>query len=333
MFSHNSSRLGRINYINSYEEAKLRHSRIKPIRGRAVDVRPLCSDRSGPDQYSIRKVIVDGREVYQCVLYNTPVLSYYPNGDVAINFGGWGTATSRAFVGEILGVACCRSKGNDYLLIGGKESPLTQCIVLPHTPTVLRRNTQGEWELVSTGGTKEVRLNKQSANNVRARYKEFDKYLKGLIKLRAHEENRKFYDPGPVVDVGISEYADAFGEDGLKLLAGIRWDALTNKQYYGAAYREVNEMFFGFINPEQPEEGRHLNFYKGFLSLVVAHYGPMMFNPYQQRRGPVQEYPTKVGHILKKYKEALYKWHSNEVFDVVELPMGTVPNNQYKNWV
>ena len=84
----------------SYENMERDYNDTKPIRGRAVDIRPL-GKRSKVDQESISRSVMsnaEGKYVYSARCYSTDVVRFYPDGVVGIYHGGHPTTTTAQFI-------------------------------------------------------------------------------------------------------------------------------------------------------------------------------------------------------------------------------------------
>ena len=84
----------------SYENMERDYNDTKPIRGRAVDIRPL-GKRSKVDQESISRSVMsnaEGKYVYSARCYHTDVVRFYPDGVVGIYHGGHPTTTTAQFI-------------------------------------------------------------------------------------------------------------------------------------------------------------------------------------------------------------------------------------------
>jgi len=82
-----------------YRWANLKWESIKPIRGRAVDVRPL--GRRHRDWELIRRREQFGSQpVYALRYHNTDCVEYHPNGDIVLFCGGWHTVTTGQFMSK-----------------------------------------------------------------------------------------------------------------------------------------------------------------------------------------------------------------------------------------
>lgn len=82
----------------SYEFYKQKWDNTKPIRGRSVDVRPIDKYRRYRDWETIEKRQINGQEVYACHLYDTDVVSYYPDGSIGLQIHSWATPTTADFM-------------------------------------------------------------------------------------------------------------------------------------------------------------------------------------------------------------------------------------------
>jgi hypothetical protein len=297
------TRMRKIQYIRSFEEARKRYESIKPIRGREGDSppRPL-SDREAVDTYNIRKRVKEGKVSYECYLYGTPVLTYTegstPNGDITINMGDYPSVSTRAFVSEIIGLPCAISNGTSYITLPSGK------VVLPRKgPTVVRKSEDGKaWELVMRTRVFEIQLQREEAKVIRAQYKEFTDYVDNVIKLRR--------EPSPS---GMWFMRMEFAEFKEATLPEISdWSRQS----------VVHDLMFRSIATGGTE-----NFYKAFLLLVASSHnvGLNYNNP------PAFNIRPEV--IKDKFKELLYKHHSKEVFKKVELPLGKIPSKKYNGWV
>jgi hypothetical protein len=80
--------------MRGYDYYKQKYQNIKPIRGRAVECRPL--GKRSRDWETIEKS-AEG-EVYSAKLYRTECVRYHPNGDIQIVCGSWGTPITADFI-------------------------------------------------------------------------------------------------------------------------------------------------------------------------------------------------------------------------------------------
>ena len=300
-----------IKRIVTYEEAKLRYEQIKPIRGRAADVRPLGVRKN--DSYRIAKRInpLSNITSYQCFLYRTPVVEFKPDGDVEINMGGWGSTATRTFIERVLHLSCYSKNSSSVLCLGNKAE-----VVLHHTKTTVIRRLEGypfAWELASSEPVYETQLNKKKANNVRAQYSEFEKYLKGMVNLRTEqrESNTTYrgstYILPPSIRIGKTEF--------------------TEMDVKGSDVRAKGRFPVELMTSDQPEESKHSNFYKAALEIVLALRGGASL------RFAGVDIHVQSDSILPKFREIVYIHHSDGVFEKVLLPVGKAASKKYDSWL
>lgn len=322
MFSANMRNIKR---IQSYEEAKLRYEQIVPIRGRAGDIRPL--GKRSNDSYRIAKQInvLSGQVSYQCILHSTPVVEFMPDGNVEIVMGGWTTASTREFIWRITGCSCTTKNGASVLHLWADN----EVVLHSSNPTVIRR-VEGysvAWELVSSTPVYGIQLNKKKANAVRAKYSEFEKYVRAMIKLRTEEGGNMRMNLQEFVDLGLYT-----GDKEAKLQV-VNW--AVNRWIYAADKR--NHKFNTFkeeIQPlmanDQPEDNKHANFYKASLILIAIDRGRFGL---RVGRTPDDAFWVNTDAMLPRFRELVYKWHSDEVFEEVLAPTGVAPSKKYDSWV
>lgn len=304
---HGVTNMREIKRITTYEEAKLRYEQIKPIRGRAADIRPLGS--RGNDSYRIAKYtnVLSGQVSYQCILYSTPVVEFKSDGDVEINMGGWNSTATRSFINHILHLACYTKNGSAVLCLGNKAE-----VVLHTTKTTVIRRLEVypfTWELASSEPVYETQLNKKKANTVRAQYSEFEKYLKAMVNLR-EETRMDDFQGGKYAYKRITFTKAEFAEAGVT-------GGNVRPQGFPVALMWNN----------QPEEIKHSNFYKAALGIVLAIRGG-----FSAVMGGSEMY-LQSDTLLPKFREIVYRYHRNEVFEKVLLPVGKAANRKYDSWV
>jgi len=274
-----------IHTLTNYNEAFHKWETTKPIRGRGVDVRPLGHRRSA-DQYKIELLPEGG---VACVLYKTPVVTFFGNGDIRILNDNWNSVSTCNFIDEVLYSVSSRIYNNDlYVRTHQGEFAL---------------GAEGIWLRMNGQGNLEVRTDKlppryvhaidrKKANNVRAQYKPFLDYVSRMCRLKGN-------DPYPV-----SEMARVFtplGSMGIEL---------NNRGY--DKWTDVIKNLFTLMKSEGEEQ--HESYYKALL-LLAKSYGN-------------HKYHEPEGYVVteKKIKVALddliVGFHRDEVLVQKEVPMG-----------
>jgi len=304
-----NSGMKEIKRIVTYAEATLRYLQIKPIRGRAGDVRPLGNRKN--DSYRIAKRInpLNDTTSYQCILYRTPVVEFKPDGDVEINMGGWVSTANRTFIERILHLSCYSKNGSSVLCLGNNAE-----VVLHKTKTTVIRRQEVypfTWGLVVSEPVYETQLNKKKANAVRAQYSEFEKYLRGMVNLRTEQREAKNhmggrYELPPSIRFERAEFADM---EVVTFRSDVRTEGFPVE----------------LMANDQPEESKHSNFYRATLEIVMT-----------IRRGNLpgnSDVHVQADSLLPEFREIVYRHHSDEVFEKVLLPVGKAPSKKYDSWV
>ena len=161
--------------ILTHAQAKRIFEKIKPIRGR--DIRPLGARRDA-DTYHIR---MNGDDV-ECVLYKTPVITFHTDDTITIKTDGWNSVSTHQFIWAITGCNCWGSRGKTVLRVGALKYVMSEQMKMKY-----KENGNGStvWEVLTTEEQYDWRIDRQKAKEVRAKYKEFNTYLSGVIKLRS----------------------------------------------------------------------------------------------------------------------------------------------------
>jgi len=316
----NSARLRRVVPIRSFEDAQKRYESIKPIRGRADEtIRPL-SDRGAVDTYSIRKKTHEGKVCYECWMYQTPVITYNENGTIVFDMGSWPSASTRTFISEVSGFPCGVKAGVSYVHV-----PDIGNVVMPDRGPTAVQFINGKWELVLSKPVFEVQMQHEAATAVRTRYKEFIDYVDNMLKLRVEQDKW-----GGMVEI-ITFTGQEF-EDQLKdtLVWFKDWTCITKPLLASTNYsRSMAKDFLSLVSSDQPESIKANNFYSAFLLLIAVRKG---YHNMSQIQKDVR-HPTQCFELRQKLKEVLYRCNSDEVFRIVELPVGRIPNKRYAGWV
>ena len=171
-----------------------------------------------------------------------------------------------------------------------------------------------KWEVLTKEEQYDWAIDRQKANIVRAKYKEFITFVNGGLKLRTIDTDAVF---------STKELSEQFGEYtlpwGTKAVNDTEFNqvALKNSQH---AVRFMNLI---------KEEGNYENYYKAML--MVA--GLVLSVGYRRIEMDRAEVKAKPRSIIDKIYECIYKWHSNEIFVRIKLADGKVPTERYDTWV
>jgi hypothetical protein len=329
--------------VTTYSEAKNLYESIKPIRGRSPEIRPL-GNRRDADSYWVR---MNGEDV-EFVLYKSAVITYKPDGAVVLTPDTYSTVSTHQFFDRVLGVDARASRQVSVIgLLNKKGEVVNRYTVRGKDTLTLKLDALGNWSCVEGAKTQYAwHLNRQKASEVRARYKEFITYFKGMVSLRTEDVKPNYhYEPIPCINVSLNELQNAFGVekpegDGFHdnnnpdhIIGNMQWihDQPQRHYNYGTQrakeYDEGMAQFLGLIKSDQPEDTKHLNFYKGALAALLS--GDRIY----QRGQDDNTYLVKSKPIVKALDTVLLKAHAREVLMRKELPIGSVSKGAYDRWL
>jgi hypothetical protein len=186
-------------------------------------------------------------------------------------------------------------------------------------------------------------LDRREATEVRARYKEFVTYFKGMVSLRTEEVHIQYYNNSlsgiriswheVQVAFGVEKQLDEMGNDPDKVIGHMRWmhDLPQRHFNYGTQrageYQQGITQFLELIKSDQPEDTKHTNFYKGALAVLLS--GDRIY----QRGQDDNTYIAKAKPIVKALDTVLLKAHAQQVLVRKELPIGSVSKGAYDRWL
>ena len=288
--------------IYTYAQAKQMHNNIVPIRGR--DIKPLGQRRDG-DTYHIR---MNGEDV-ECVLYKTPVVTFHPDDTITVSTNNWDTVSTHQFIWAITGCNCYGSRGKTVIKIGDKEYVINEIMRIKHV-----EDSSPKWEVLTKEEQYDWAIDRQKANIVRAKYKEFITFVNGGLKLRTIDTDAVF---------STKELSEQFGEHTLPWCT----KAVNDTEFNQVALKN-SQHAVRFMNLIK-EEGNYENYYKAML--MVA--GLVLSVGYRRIEMDRAEVKAKPRSIIDKIYECIYKWHSDEIFVRIKLADGKVPTERYDTWV
>ena len=279
--------------INDYATALKLWEDTKPIRGRAIDTRPLGHRRN--DHYLINK-LPDG--AVECILYKTPVVIFWENGDVVIRHDGYNSVSTCNFIGEVLGLHSSIFNYKTLVGFGGKD------YIVPDSGLTIKRNANWVYEPVNPVPVVGHAIDRKGANNVRARYKPFRAYLSSMCRLKAGS------------DYPQSELCRVFGEaiDGKYSRPKMPAD-LSHEERSG--WEDSVKLFFTLIT-DTNEETKNDSYYKAILQMVYS-FGASKWNAYE-----TEGYTLNEKKALKAFDELIIGFHRSETLIEKVLPEGVV---------
>ena len=296
-----------ISWLRDYGDALHKYESTTDIRGRTSEPKRPLGQRKSVDMYSIVKRD-DG--AIQCVLYKTPVVTFFPDNSVEITDGMWTTQSTAHFIDEVLGYNVRSRVFNGHICVevGDKEYRLQK-----DTPFKLVQDGQGYWQAVDVPKFKVHHINRAGSNNVMKRYKEFNEYVANVLKLRMTEQGVSFSD---------TEYREAFGAVASDSLNNMLAD-LSRSHY--EAFAPTMRKLESFLNDTNPDT-KHLSYYHALL-LVARSKGYVQWSG--NENGRVDLRPYQIKELPNFVRNLLLGIHRDECFKEVEIDEGVVKRDAY----
>lgn len=330
-------------FVMSYARAKQIFDQTKPIRGRAVEVRPL-GKRSYADQFSVR---MNGNDV-EFVLYNTPVITYHApdNTDqqdqptetrITLRSDKWLSYSTYEFIWHQLRVSAVTRSGKTLMRAGEpgtRDIKADYLLDFANEPIKLKYNGSQVVFDCPAPAVYGYRVNRKKANNVMAQFKEFADYLKGFVSLRKEEVEHPYRRTTlQVLTFTVGEYRMATRNNtefrhGQTYLTqtppeSSKWMESASTW---AAYVETTDAFVGLIKSDQPEDIKHENFYRAAVLLFT-------WDNFLSRFQNDDEQFTVALTSKDLLREMLYRKFAPQIMDTVKLDDGVVPNTKNAKWM
>ena len=156
-----------------YDHALYHYQKTKPIRG--TEVRPLGKRRD----YKVFRIEKHG-EAIVCIMWGTPIATYYPNGTIQIRTGGWDTPTTARALHRLVPGSVYSTDGRLVIRLKSGEFPVDGLII--------KVNAEGYWAPTNAEPCVVHKINRAKARAVRQRYAAFLTYAKGILSLMADDE-------------------------------------------------------------------------------------------------------------------------------------------------
>ena len=312
----------RVPRVHNYADALKIHDKTKPLRGRAIEIRPL-GNRRDADTYHIRK----HGDAIELVLYKTPVITFEPNNEVVLFVDSYNTVATHQFIHQVLNIPASGVRRTTVLTIGNNKYTLADKDKLR-----LRRDEGGNWCVLNPTQQWTWRLDRKAVTNVRSKYGEFYKYLKGFVNLRTESITENTWNPHMFdgIHVEQSEFKSVFGS--MTSVRSYCYMDKVGKQHLNwtnvraEQYKASSNAFEVLIRPDQPEEGKHTNFYKAALLLVAKLENDAM----DIRTDSVR---VRSKHIVPLLDDILFMMNAHQVLVRKVLPQGKVSSGIYEHWM
>ena len=159
-----------------YLGAKTLYDTVVPIRGKP-HIKPIGNRRK---QYETIELFDSDKEIYSYKLYDTHVVRLYPNGDVAIHTGGWGSMTTAKFITWVTGRRLSGRIFNNKLWVSTYDGNWP----MPDDGVVLfKPMPNGGFKLAEPLMVEKRSVDRAAAKEARAPYREFMSFVKTMLTL------------------------------------------------------------------------------------------------------------------------------------------------------
>lgn len=181
--------------MRSYDFYKAKWETTKPIRGRAVDVRPIDNRRRSRTWETIEKRQINGQDVYACHLYDTDVVMYYPDDSIGLRIDTWATPTTADFMSCHSPFYIC--KKYNKLWVYPKGHGVDEAYPIPEDGELrLVMDAEGLYKPEKPIVIEKVVVDRTKAKDARERIKPFIDWARSFNKLTdgwvMHETREQF---------------------------------------------------------------------------------------------------------------------------------------------
>ena len=171
--------------MRGYDYYKEKYQNIKPIRGRAVECKPL--GKRSRDWETVEK---DADEVYSAKLYQTECVRYHPNGDIQIVCGTYATPITADFIHTHSPFYCYKKYNKLWIRISGTGSAQDRVYPIAEDATGLIMKYTGRsgaggylYEPVTPVIVEQQVVDRAKAKDARKPMKPFLDWVKMMSKL------------------------------------------------------------------------------------------------------------------------------------------------------
>lgn len=170
--------------IKKYEYLHNKFHNTIPIRGRAVEVRPIGERRRDWEQ--IVRVLTPQGEGYGARLYNTDCVVVAPNGDMYIQIDGWATPLTAEWISRYSGLRCYKKYSKIWIEVDGRTIPVDKNEKLHlkfKNNDFVNVERQFQYSCDKVVIRKQKVIDKDKIKAVRHSVKEFKTFVKAMMTL------------------------------------------------------------------------------------------------------------------------------------------------------
>lgn len=161
--------------MTSYEHYKNLWEAVKPIRGRAAEVKPI-GERRRDWELVTRRELPDGTYSYCARLHSTDCVEYLPNGNIILRTGGWETPSTSEFINMHSPFPAWKQNRKVWIRTKGVLYPVGKELEL-------KLDSTGHYEPVNSVLIKKRVVNRAKAKEARAPMKPFLDWARAFMKM------------------------------------------------------------------------------------------------------------------------------------------------------
>lgn len=292
-----------INRMRNYEQAKANFESIAPIKGFGRNSGLVPAGKRTKLQVRMEQ---DGTDII-VRLYQTAVVTYHADDNITLRIGGWASDSTRATIEEALGVGVVKFNGRLWLLINGERYWLPE-----YAET--RVKYDGSKFVVHPDDVRPLvvhQVNRKEANNVRKQYSQVYEMLKRVFLLRTpmHDDLYRFEasEFDAVLDKGEGGQKPAMWYDP-SIHHIKKFATLAASKEFDDAYTAAMWVIHG----------------AGYHEWRLTTPSPPRFTDYSTIK-------LRYADAVMCLEKALFTYHRDKVFKVVECPRDVWRADKYKD--
>jgi len=186
--------------LRNWRDAYEHRCSIVPIRG--TDIRPICGGTYGRRKKQYHIAQRDNNDI-ACVLYDTDVLLFHPDGEITFNSGGYASNTTHSFATGILSGAFWNGRAVFFTKKGKTTVELSTGELLTVEPNQIiklrwsddkskdRRTGYGAYEFIEKPLMYSYFVNRKKLNEHRKKVSQFRTTCTAYAKLVAPEDYKR----------------------------------------------------------------------------------------------------------------------------------------------
>ena len=185
-----------IRRLTNYAQAKEWYEAVEPIRGKGSNagVKPL-GHRNRPHF----QILKGADDEIKCKLYQTDVVTFFPDGRIFIKDARYITQTTANFIQDVLGIRAAVQDHDIVIGLHGNSYRLRDGMVLT-------RDERGTLKVLKVDKAYVHQVNRKAMSTLRKSVKDFMNYLNGSIKVRDNGRFNKEEKEALLEYLGMDDY-------------------------------------------------------------------------------------------------------------------------------